>query len=338
MIQKFRYILKKKGKKDVCPSCEKRKFVRYVDEETGQLLPEIYGRCDREMKCGYFRDPYTDGYAKAIRDGEKELKIFHAPLRKRKKKREDVPLPEMVLKATQKDYEKNGFLNNLLENVDYPFPSDRVKDVTDLYRLGTIGKGYMQSACTFPFIDINENIRAIQAKTFDSQNHTKKTSFVHSIIKGHYIRIDKKLPIWLEEYEKNDLKVSCLFGEHLLKKYPGKPIALVEAPKTAIYGTLYFGHPNEGKLLWLAVFNLSSLNKDKCRHLNDRDVFLFPDLSEDGKAYELWRKKAKEIERQIPGACFYTSDLLEQIAPKEDRKKGADIADYLIKMDWRNFK
>src|SRR5690606_22857442 len=48
MEREYRYILEKKGKKHYCPSCGKRRYRRFVDLETGDLIPEIYGRCDRE--------------------------------------------------------------------------------------------------------------------------------------------------------------------------------------------------------------------------------------------------------------------------------------------------
>ena len=88
----------------------------------------------------------------------------------------------------------------------------------------------------------------------------------------------------------NETKVSCLFGEHLLSKYQTNPIALVEAPKTAIIATLYFGFPDNPKnFLWLAVYNLSSLNIDKCKVLQGRKVFLLPDLN----AFDNWSQKRK---------------------------------------------
>ena len=130
-----------------------------------------------------------------------------------------------------------------------------------------------------------------------------------------------------------------MFGEHLLHKYKYNPIALVEAPKTAIYGTLYFGYPyNLKNLLWLAVYNLSSLNLKKCKALKGRNVFLFPDLSKESKAYDLWNNKAQKIQEQLQGSFFKISNLLEQLATKEDKDQGKDIADYLIKLDWSKFR
>lgn len=74
---------------------------------------------------------------------------------------------------------------------------------------------------------------------------------VYCIEKFH-ARNNISQPVWMEAYKQNETKVSCLFGEHLLTKYPHNPVGLVEDPKTAIYGTLYFGGPEQPKnLLWL---------------------------------------------------------------------------------------
>lgn len=54
------YIFDKSSKKFVCPSCNKKRFVRFVNTETNNYLEEIYGRCDRESSCGYFVKPNTD--------------------------------------------------------------------------------------------------------------------------------------------------------------------------------------------------------------------------------------------------------------------------------------
>ena len=137
----------------------------------------------------------------------------------------------------------------------------------------------------------------------------------------------------------NESFVSCLFGEQLLKEHPHNPVALVEAPKTAIIGTLYFGFPQVTQnLLWLAVYNLSSLTLKKVKVLSGRRIFLFPDLSENGKAFELWEKKAQEFSLKMPSTSFQISDFLESNASEDHRLKGQDLADFLIQLDWRNFR
>ena len=40
----------------------------------------------------------------------------------------------------------------------------------------------------------------------------------------------------------------------------------------------------------------------------------------------------------MPGSRYKVSDLLESMGQPEQRETGADLADYLIKMDWRKFR
>lgn len=343
MNTEHRYIFEKGSKKHNCPECTKKRFVRYIDIETGEYLSEQYGRCDRESNCGYFLNPYKDGYAKAIwaqEQGNKTEWKPHQP--KRIKKPVNSPkrafIPVEVFNRTRAGYEQNTFILNLLIRVVFPFEVKDIEKVISLYHLGTVQNGYRAGANTFPFIDVQGNIRAVQVKQFDEQNHTTGTDFLHSIIEKHHTRNNKPLPEWLEAYNKNETKVSCLFGEHNLNKYSNANIFLFEAPKTAIYSTLYFGFPEQSNILCLAVYNLSSLNLNKCKALKGRNVYLFPDLSKDGKAFELWSNKANKIQNLLQGTYFHVSDLLEQLAPQQDKEQGKDIADYLIKQDWRLFR
>ena len=346
--QPHQYSLEKGSKKHHCPDCNKKTFVLYIDTETGDYLPEQYGRCDRESNCSYHLNPYSDGYAKAILEQERgnrwDLPNNWKPQRK---KVTPQPPPEPVLfdfdtfKQTLQPerYEKNTFIQNLFYRVQFPFEVDEVTKVIQLYRLGTVANGYRAGANTFPFIDIKGNLRAVQVKQFDEQNHTTGTDFLHSIIEKHHTRNNKSLPEWLEAYTKQDKRISCLFGEHLLSKYHSNPVALVEAPKTAVYGTLYFGLPETPEsLIWLAVYNKSSFSFDKLKVLKGRFVYVFPDLSKDGNTFKEWETKAKEYESRLPGTRFIFSDLLEQLAPERDKSEGNDLADYLIKQDWRLFR
>jgi hypothetical protein len=346
-MNEYRYILDRSSKKFTCPDaqCNKKRFVRYIDTETGNYLPEEFGRCDRESNCGYHLNPYDSGYSKMIWKQEQGKDVSYKiskPVYKAqpKPKKETVFIPVSELQKTLKDYEKNIFIQNLLNNIAFPFEVEDVEKIISLFRLGTIPE---TGAVCFPFIDVKQNIRAVQEKIFDATNHTDKskkyhTSWLHSRLKFTEYK-SKPLPEWLQSYLNNDTKVSCLFGEHLLGKYPQNPVVLVEAPKTAIYGTLYFGFPEEPtNLIWLSVFNLSSLTYDKCKVLKGRNVYLFPDASKDGTAFRTWSSKASEIESKLSGTYFKVSDLLEKLAPERDKEQGNDLADYLIKQDWREYR
>jgi len=400
-MDKFRYKLDKSSKKFTCPQCDKKRFVRFIDSNTSEYLPDHYGRCDREDECNFHNLPPLETKAvfvelteiKSYSDKAYQLKqnetlyfipksLVHEILEdgiyiseyfyndsEDKKPKYDrnntkyfnnenidgiqstvtkpkAPTPIYyfdfeTFKATLKDYDKNIFIQNLLHNVKHPFTKNDITKIIELYRVGTISNNYRAGAITFPFIDINNNVRAIQVKEFDKGNHTKHkgTDFLHSMIERHYKRKEKPVPKWIENYNKNDLKVSCLFGEHLLKKYPNNPIALVEAPKTAIYGSLYFGLPTDSNsFIWLAVYNKSSLNLDKVKVLEGRKVVLFPDLSKDGNTFNLWNDKAKEFNKSLKNTNFKTTDLLERLATTEQKKEGLDIADVLINHDWKQYR
>lgn len=342
-MEEYRYNLDRSSHKGYCPDCGEKRFVLYVDESIGEYLPEEYGRCDREDSCGYHLNPYQDGYAKEIWKKEQRFRTNWNLCRSRniptKPKRRSIPIPFEVLARTRTGYENNIFIKNLLANVPYPFNTEDIERVISMYHLGTVQSGYRGGAITFPFIDKENYVRAIQVKQFDKSNHTIGTDFLHAILEREYKLERKAVPNWLAEYNKNDKKVSCLFGEHLLSKYPNYSIALVEAPKTAIYGTLYFGFPDHPEnLLWLAVYNLSSLNLEKCKVLKGRNVILFPDLSRGGQAFDKWSAKAKELEGQLFGTKFKVSNLLETFATQKHRIEGKDLADYIVQQDWRHYR
>lgn len=109
----------------------------------------------------------------------------------------------------------------------------------------------------------------------------------------------------------------CLFGEHLLVKYPDKPVALVESEKTAIICSII-----NPECIWLATGGKGQLN-DRVEALAGRKIIAFPDV--DG--YEVWKTKAEER----PHLGIYVSDLLERDASPADRAAQIDIADLLIR-------
>ena len=56
-MEAFRYSLDKGSKKHICPNCNKKTFVLYIDTEKGEYLPTDFGRCDREQNCNYHKAP-----------------------------------------------------------------------------------------------------------------------------------------------------------------------------------------------------------------------------------------------------------------------------------------
>jgi hypothetical protein len=350
MNNEYRYSLaSNKFPKLDCPRCgAKKHWQRYYDKKTGEVLPEEHGRCDNEDKCREEVTPKDTGYAKAMWAKEHGNRSeYQNNLKRQQKKPISKPDPKTVFfdfdtfKQTLQSerYNKNTFVQNLFNNVPFPFAVDDVTKVIQLYRLGTSPSG----ATCFPFIDTNGNVSAIQEKYFDNTNSTDKsrkyhTSWTHTRLQ-YTDYFNKPLPKWLELYIKQDMRISCLFAEHLLSLYPNNPVAFVESPKTAVYCTLYFGLPNTpDDFIWLAVGAKGWLNFEKVKVLQGRFVYVFPDLSKDGDTFKEWQTKAYEYESRLPRTRFILSDLLEQLAPERDKSEGSDIADYLIKQDWREYR
>ena len=336
----YRYSLaSNKLPKLECPICHRKKhWQRYYNTETGKALADKYGRCDNEDKCGHEVSPYDDteftyGVPVQNRCSHRAERVIV------KKNSIKTYIPNAVLNKLKREFLKNQFYLNLLDLISYAEAKIVVDTIFDLYSIGTIYGGHLKGACAFPYIDYNQRVHTIQVKRFDALNHSiNPPNFIHPILKREYLKNNKVLPTWLIEYLKNNSFVSCYFGEHLLKQYPNNPVALVEAPKTAIYGALFFGLPKKSTdLIWLATFNKSSLTKEKCSVLEGRNVILFPDLSKDGDTFENWKSKSKKLEIEIPKVKFNVSAFLEFNASQSQKDKGLDLADFLIQLDWREF-
>ena len=112
----------------------------------------------------------------------------------------------------------------------------------------------------------------------------------------------------------------CFFGEHLLKIYPEKPVAIVESEKSALIASVII--PDS---VWIAAGQLNGLSIEKAKALKGRNVILFPDLG----GYEKWSDKASEIKQSVK-CKIKVSTILEDLATEVQRSEGHDIADYIL--------
>lgn len=309
----FKYVLDNSSKKHICPACGKKRLVRYIDASIGEYLPEIYGRCDREINCGYFLNPYTDGYKKDEQVQNSNLKFrtykpnVYIP-DKNTTAEETSYIPYNIFKQSRTAYDKNNFILFLISLFD----TETVIQLISRYHLGT--SSHWSGASVFWQIDGKGRIRTGKIMLYNPEigrrikepfNHI---SWAHKALK-------------LENYNLQQ----CFFGEHLLASDINSPVAIVESEKTALIASVYFP-----EFIWLAVGSLTNLSAAKCKCLHDRKVFLFPDLN----CFEKWSAKAAEISLQLPEVYFVISDLLENEAAASDRTAGFDLADYLIRFDY----
>lgn len=322
----YKYSLDKSSRKYLCPKCGKKKLVRYINTITGELEGSEFGRCDREDSCGYSLYPKLENLE--FRKIERSLAIRRGNSNHLKTQKQ-VFIPWATLHSTLSGYNECSFFTFLSKK---GIPDELLEKVIEMYFLGTIQTGYLLGALSIPYINEEDNIAFVQVKMFNESNNTIKTNAFHTLLNKNSGND------WVNEYEKNEQKVTCFFGSHLLKRYPNNPVVLVEAPKTAIYGACYYGVPkSENDFLWLAVYNKSSLTEDKFKILEGRKILLIPDLSIDSVTFNEWKDKALLFARKLNSTNISVFDFLERCAPADLRNSGGDFADYLAQFSWQDF-
>lgn len=310
-MSEHRYVLepyKGMNSRYLCPNCNKKTFVRYIDTETGQHIADHVGRCNREVNCGYHYTPklyFTDNHI--LFNKIKPASIKPKAMIQQK---QISFIPNDLFISSLKEYEKNNFVTYLINLFGIEVTNNLLKK----YFIGT--SKHWDGATIFWQIDINKKIRTGKIMLYNPATGKRVKepfnyiTWVHKLIKQ-------------PEFE---LK-QCLFGEYLLNLPENKnmPIALVESEKTAVIASVYLP-----QFVWLAVGSLSNLSISKCEVLKSRRVSLFPDLN----GFEKWNLKIKELSNI---ATFTISDLLERNATETERIQGLDLADYLIRYDYKEF-
>ncbi|MCS6832049.1 MAG: DUF6371 domain-containing protein [Flammeovirgaceae bacterium] len=313
-----------------CPSCQHRgkTFVRYIDTETGEHLHPTVGRCNREINCGYHYTPkqYFQDNNISFDTTKTTVSCFHS-LSAKKRETQPKPvsfIPVEVFKASLKAYETNHFVQFLINL----FGVEVASQLVSRYFIGTSKHQFTnkdfpnykseKGATVFWQIDVHGKVRTGKIMLYNPTTGKRiKEPFNHI----SWVHKALKLP----EFELRQ----CLFGEHLLNERDEngklKHVAIVESEKTAVIASVYLP-----QFVWLAVGSLTNLNAEKCSILKGRTVTLFPDLN----GFDKWSNKAKELSHL---AIFTVSDLLERKATEAEREQGFDLADYLIKYDFKAF-
>lgn len=211
--------------------------------------------------------------------------------------------------------------NNFIRYLHTLFRPETVGELVRRFYVGT--SKHWEGATAFWQVDVKGHIRSGKVMHYDPATGRRVKGVKPDGSKRS--RITWAHSVLLKQGVFQDFKLrQCLFGEHQLAAQPKtKPVAVVEAEKTAIRATSYL--PD---LIWLACGSLTNLTADKCAVLAGRKVILFPDL----KCLKKWHDKAKQLQALID--CSITvSDLLETRAAEADKEQGFDLADYLVSYD-----
>lgn len=307
------YLEKYTGKasRHKCPKCsDPHSFAYYLDGNAGEMIDKTVGRCNHESGCGYHYTPkqfFIDNPVEKERftDSVKQ-KTFQKPIQKPQQETGYIPF-SYVEKSVSYNSSFVYFLCGLFDR--YTLESPTIEKMMQDYALGATKVG----SVIYWQIDIKGKVRTGKVMKYDpNTGHRIKDgggiNWIHSIMKRQGL-----LP---EDFN----LVQCLFGEHLLRMYPDKVVALVESEKSALIASGVYP-----EYIWLATGGKSQLSIDKLKVLQGRTVIMFPDV--DG--FEYWSDKAKEVE--AIGCKVVVSDLLEKNATAEDRENKIDLADWLIR-------
>lgn len=241
-------------------------------------------------------------------------------------------LPDEVIKQSLGHYDKNQFARLL----DRQFGASVADALLQRFQIGTSAR--WPGACVFWLKDEQGRARSGQVVLFADDWHKARytnrqgeskvciSSVSHGLLR-RYRQAQQPAPDWLQDYHENAPRWPVLFGLHQLPDYPtDTPVAIVEAPKTAVIGAALISG-----FVWLAVGSLSYLNAERLAPLRRRSVVLYPDASTDGKAFTRWSKVADELNTK--GYQIAVSDLLERRATDEQKQAGCDLADFLLMPD-----
>jgi len=312
--KKYRYQLDNSSRKFKCGSCGQKTAVRYVDTETGEYMPDVVQRCDRENKCGHH---YTPGQY-IIDHPEKNLET----LSKKSAGIQETPIQYISIDYIEKSM--HGFKTSYFaEFIIRLFGETTGGNLLLKYFVGR-SKNDNGKACVFWQIDENFKVRYAKVMCYDKVTGKRRKDIAPvkaSIVPQHYLQ--------------------TFFGCHLLTEYPNKPVAITESEKSAIVCSFFMPQYN-----WLATGGSSGCKWREYRvykALNEKNIVLFPDygyylrpLSKPKKewktCYQEWSDRAEHISEKIK-CKISVSRLLENNLPEEIRASGPDLADFLIKPD-----
>ncbi|MBD0778245.1 hypothetical protein HPE56_10610 [Maribacter sp. ANRC-HE7] len=345
----FRYRLDPSPKKHICPSCGKRRFVRYVDVKTNEYLDDQnLGRCDRESSCGYHKSPAIKGrkcnrvdFLSARSISAKAMKVVDTL-----GIIEIVPKSQIFEQGDAFCYITDWFLSNskltfsttdikyfgedepkTIPAVVYEEPKPsyhslelidvKVKDNLTTYLQANFAKDAVNTACV-EYLLTGTNHFWDNSTVFwqiDEQEriHAGKVMLYNpetgKRIKEPYPHIN-----WIHNVDKEHTfnLQQCLYGRHLLTSDYDKTVCIVESEKTAIIMSIHC--PQH---LWLACGSKQNLKPGLFEGLQSRDIVLFPDKGE----FNDWKAKGAKIEGLVKSLSIsrYVEDT--------NCSDGQDIAD-----------
>lgn len=355
-MENFKYTLDKSSKKHICPICDKRTFVLYIDNETGNYI-EGFGKCDRSTNCNYHKYPSK---------GKKAFNISFMSLKnisdKAYKLTDEngiisiVPKSQILEKTSNECWITEWFLKNSILNYasnEFKYFNDdeiciantiitkeiQPKVIPSVHSMGLLNDMYFENSKNDNLSEFMKNhftkeeiLKAKQNYLITGTDHFWKNSTA-------FWQIDDKEKIHackIMLYDKNT-------GKRIKKPYPHINWLhnIIKDEDFNLCQCLFGLHRiNEDfqktigivesektaiilsifipEYIWIATGSKQNLKFDLFKPLKKRKIVLFPDKGE----YMYWSKKAEEL--NTIGFRIRASEYLEKLSDFED---GTDLAD-----------
>lgn len=291
---RFRLRPYSQGKKTVCPSCGKRSFVPYVDGATGEILDETCGRCDHESSCGYHLTP-----REFFADHPKPMGDY---------KPEPRPTPDLVNFGSVSVWDSrwtDKYNSDFARALGKYFDTELVHLLVDKYRLQAHGvfKNVM-----FPNIDRFGTVQSVMVVGYHSDLHRNHVCF-------RYYGNETWKRKMLTQHPNGVKYGSCLFGEHLLTKFPKLPVVVVESQKSAVIGSAVYP-----EYVWLASCGCQQFKPELLSCLKGRKTVVLPDKGCEDK----WRSVVDGVSKQ-DGMNILLRPIMQEFSEYGENSDFADV-------------
>ncbi len=358
-MENFKYTLDKSSKKHICPNCNKRTFVLYVDNETDSYLTDDFGKCDRSTNCNYHKAPPKGKKAfcipflllKSISDKANKLTDVNGII--------SIIPKSQILEQTKKDcwitewYLKTSTINYLSNESKY-FNTDEVGFVNIITNKITPSE----------IVPSFHSLELLDKMFFDTSQTNNLTDFLKTIfsdnevfeaMKNYFItgtnHFWNNATVFWQINDKDQVQGAKIM---LYDKYTGKRIKepfnhinwlhkAIKEPDFNLCQCLFGLHNTTEDYqktiaivesektaiimsiilpdyIWLATGSKGNFKFELLEALKKRNIIAFPDKGE----YFNWLNKATEL--NAIGFKIAVSELIEQT----DFENGFDLADYYL--------
>ena len=370
-VPQTRYYLPKKAIKGDCPQCSPRHrktLSRFIDRETNEVLPEAFGRCDRESNCGYSLSPYHKGASGLSYADEqkgppipKEWFQLAGTWKRQHITRQGVVLaliqegatPEQAERVAVYIFDQPAAQQPTSPTLIYSLPVEVLTKSLGHYKRNEFARflngrfGYKVAAQLLQRFQVGTSRRWDGACVFwliDEQNRVRGGQIALYDQTGHKVK-------YTDREGKRRVCITSVRAE-LKRKYRDVtlPDWLAAFPDDAETWPVPFGLPQ----LRTAPFDMpvalvegpktavfcSELMRGYIWMAAGGKSYLKPErlaalrgrkitLYPDLNAFEDWQKRADILRAE--GFDVEVSDVLERFATDEDRANGLDLADFLLR-------